>query len=405
MRKLDAVFWASLTVLVALYTYFTVITFAPIDSYISDEVYYPASAYNILSYVFHVKPELVSPWTPANVTGYVNPEHPPLGKYIMGIFELAFGYRFVAFRAPSWILGDLILIFVSLTVRRLISLEPWATVFGIAGGVVTALDPILWVMHGVAMLDIYVAFFSIVAFYFLISRRPKLASVFLGLAFSSKESSYLLLLPFLFYLTYLYSDRLRRVIWGVLTPILVYVLLAIPIMVYFGGPVGWLRQSFLHEISWDLTSGHISPSATNQISTPWDWFLNVHPFYMGTFGHLSLFASTSPPIMIAWVIVSVLALTLVRKVELSVITLAGWVEWLSFVLVYFGGNNTLFSFYVADFEPFVDVTIVAGAFFISKRALDVISSRKARTSHEGKEGGDNGSRQGQQDEVHNLSTT
>ncbi len=84
MRKLDAVFWASLTILVALYTYFTVIIFAPIDSYISDEVYYPASAYNILSYVFHVKPELVSPWTPANVTGYVNPEHPPLGKYIMG---------------------------------------------------------------------------------------------------------------------------------------------------------------------------------------------------------------------------------------------------------------------------------------------------------------------------------
>jgi predicted membrane-bound dolichyl-phosphate-mannose-protein mannosyltransferase len=397
MKRLDLVFWISLTIITAVYTYYTVTTFAFINNYISDEAYYPASAYNILDYVFHVQPRLISPWTPANVTGYVNPEHPPLAKYIMGVFELAFGYQFVAFRAPSWILGDLLLVVVALTVRKLIGTEPWASVFGIAGAIVTALDPILWVLHGAAMLEIYVAFFSITAFYFLVTDRPLLASIFLGLAFSAKESSYFLLLPFLFYTTYWFRDVARRVLYGIVIPIAVYLVLAIPIMVYFGGIYGWLQHSFLHEVSWDLTSGHIASSATNQISEPWDWFLNINPFYMGTYdtpsGKVNLYAATSPPILLAWIPVSILNLAFVRNLKLSVITASGWIFWASFVLVYLGGNTTLFSFYEADFEPFVIVTVVAGAYMITRKAIDLVASR--RGVHEGQEGGDNGGGKGQ----------
>ena len=388
--KLDLVFVISLAVILSVYTYFTVTTFAPVNDYIGDEVWYPPSAYNILDYIFHVKPPLYSPWTPNNVTGYVNAEHPPLAKYIMAVFEVAFGYSFVAFRTPSWIMGDLILLFVALTVRKLVRAEPWATIFGIAGAIVASLDPILWVLHGVAMLEIYVAFFSLAAFYFLISDRPLLASVFLGLAFASKETSDFLLLPFLFYIASLFPQVWKRIVYGIVIPIGTYLLLNVPIMIYYHGFFGWLDASFLHSVQWDLTTGHISQTATSQISTPWDWFLNVHPFFLGH----GFYASTSPPIMISWVVISVLVFALVRDLKMNIVTVAGWTMWLSLVVVWLLGNHTLFSFYVADFEPFVDVTVVAGAYMIVDKAIGVLAKRRVET-YEGQEGGDNGGGKGQ----------
>ncbi|TRM78917.1 glycosyltransferase, partial [Sulfolobus sp. D5] len=100
-KWIDYFFYIALISLLIVYTYETVITFAPINGYIGDEVWYPTAAYNLLKYVFHVTPPPMSTIgypNEQNIQTYLNPEHPPLAKYIMAVFIYLLGYNPVAWR-------------------------------------------------------------------------------------------------------------------------------------------------------------------------------------------------------------------------------------------------------------------------------------------------------------------
>jgi predicted membrane-bound dolichyl-phosphate-mannose-protein mannosyltransferase len=347
-----------LAIILIVYTYYTVITFASIKGYIGDEVWYPTAAYNILKYIFHVTPPMYSPYPQENnIQTYINPEHPPLAKYIMGIFIYFMGYQPLAWRIPSWIMGDLIVIVGFLLARRLIGNDLWGNIGGLTAAALIMLSPNIWLLHGVAMLDIYVAFFSLLAIYFLLSDNLLLASIALGLAFASKESSLPLILPFLYYIGELKKSPIQRAVYGLGIPAMVFAILSVPIMIYFDGVKGWLKDSFLYMLGWDATNGHIALTAIDQISEPWQWFFDIHPFYVG----YGLYASTNPFIMWAWVVTTPLAF-IMKDLKSIILTMSAWTMWIAFVIVYILGNHTLFSFYVTDFAPIVNVYIPVALF-------------------------------------------
>ena len=357
-RNINFISLIVLTIMLIIYTYYTVITFAPIKGYIGDEVWYPSASYNILKYVFHVTPPMYFPYPQeSNIQTYINPEHPPLAKYIMGIFIYFMGYQPIAWRIPSWIIGDLIVIVGFLLARKLIGNDLWGNVGGLTAAALIMLSPNIWLLHGIAMLDIYVAFFSLLAIYFLLSDNLLLASIVLGLAFSSKESSFPLILPFLYYIGELKRSPIQRAVYGIGIPAMVFAILSVPIMIYFDGITGWLKDSFLFMLGWDATNGHIALTAIDQISEPWQWFFDIHPFYVG----YGLYASTNPFIMWAWVVTTPLAF-IMRDLKSIILTMSAWTMWIAFVIVYVLGNHTLFSFYVTDFAPIVNVYIPVALF-------------------------------------------
>ncbi|QIW25131.1 glycosyltransferase [Sulfolobus sp. S-194] len=365
MNKITLISVIILVIALAIYTYYTVITFGPVQGYIGDEVWYPTAAYNILKLIFHVTPPMYFPYSnEQNIQTYINPEHPPLGKYFMDIFILLLGYKPLAWRIPSWIMGDLTVIVAYLLTRKLVGSDLWGNVAGLVSAALIMLSPNIWVIHGIAILDVYVGFFSLLAVYLLLSDNRLLwASIALGLAFASKESAFPLLLPFLFYVGELRKNPIQRAIYGIGIPAATYATLSVPIMVYFGGLDGWFHNSFLYMLGWDSTNGHIALSAVTQISAPWDWFLDVHPFYLG----YNFYASTNPILMWLWVGTTPLAFIL-KDTKLVTLTMSAWIMWLAFVAIYFLGNHTLFSFYVTDFAPLVNTYISASIFKALKKA-------------------------------------
>ncbi|AAK43320.1 glycosyltransferase [Saccharolobus solfataricus] len=360
LKWINFFFYLSLIVLISVYTYETVITFSPINAYIGDEVWYPTAAYNMLKLVFHVTPP---PMTnigypnEQNIQTYINPEHPPLAKYIMAVFIYFVGYYPIVWRIPSWILGDLMLIVGYFLGKKLVSNGILGNLAGILTALLIALDPNVWSLHGIALLDIYVSFFSFLSLYFLLNDKPLWASIALALAMLSKESAYVLIFPFLYYLGEISNNVKKRAIYGIGIPALIYILFSTPLIAYYGGIKAWLDATIIHRALWDVTNGHITLTATSQISTPWDWFLNIHPFYLG----YNLYASTNPYVLILWIITTPLAF-IFRDSKLITTTMWAWTMWIGFVIVYILGNHTLFSFYVTDFMPVVDAYVVVSLF-------------------------------------------
>ncbi|MCI2414250.1 MAG: glycosyltransferase family 39 protein [Candidatus Aramenus sp.] len=385
------VFYAILVAILLIYTYATVTTFDPAfnqnaDHYIGDEVWYPTAAYNILKLIFHVTPPMYFPYpNEANIQTYINPEHPPLGKYFMAVFILVMGYSPLSWRIPSWMMGDLIIVTAFLLTRRIMGKGIVGNVAAVVSSAIIALDPMLWLMHGIALLDIYVSFFGFLSLYLLLTKRIFWASVALGLAFASKEPAFFLVLPFLFYLGELTKSVKVRALYSIGIPIFVYALASTPIILYFGGVDGWIHNSVLFMLGWDAKNGHISLTATSQISTPWDWFLNVHPFYMG----YNFYANVNPAIMLLWLATTPIAF-LFRDARLITMTMWAWTEWLGFLTVYALGNHTLFSFYVTDFAPVVDTYVVVSLFFLVEN-LKSLNRMFVKVGRNDTKGGDNGS--------------
>ncbi len=112
----------------------------------------------------------------------LNPGHPPLSKYLIGISETVFGSE-VAF---SLVFGALTLLVVYFLSRRILP-----SYFALLPSVLIALDRMFLWLSSVSLLDIYVTFFSVAyVFLFLRFRNAKwqwaLLGFTIGLAVASK---------------------------------------------------------------------------------------------------------------------------------------------------------------------------------------------------------------------------
>ena len=129
-----------------------------------DEVYYTHDAWSL----FHYGVELN---TTNNGPGYV--VHPPLGKWMIALgewivgdpnFTSTFGWRFM-----SAIVGTLAVLIVARIARRMTR----SNLLGCVAGLVFSLDGLEYVQSRVAMLDIFLMFWTVVGFACLILDRDQ----------------------------------------------------------------------------------------------------------------------------------------------------------------------------------------------------------------------------------------
>ncbi len=129
-----------------------------------DEVYYTHDAWSL----YHHGVELN---TTNNGAGYV--VHPPFGKWMIALgewivrdpnFTSTFGWRFM-----SAIVGTLAVLIVARTARRMTR----STLLGCVAALVFSLDGLEYVQSRVAMLDIFLMFWTVVGFACLILDRDQ----------------------------------------------------------------------------------------------------------------------------------------------------------------------------------------------------------------------------------------
>ncbi|MEM0061093.1 MAG: glycosyltransferase family 39 protein [Fervidicoccaceae archaeon] len=277
---------------------------------------------------------------------YVNPEHPPLGKYIIALSMYVLGDYPTAWRIPGVIEAGFIVLIAGLIGWKL------SGAFGsILASLAASLDPLTKNMGSVAMLDIHLAFFTALGLLFYVYNRPLLSALFISLSGLVKYSGFFLL-PFIM----LYISREKRDFFGaILYPSLFSLLLAIiaflPLAYHYS--IGWVFMQIRSALAWHMESRPPGPPT----STPIEWILGYSPFYLSYNPDIS--ASGSPIIYVPVFVVSLIApfLYLVEKerpgYELKSYGVMFSIDifLLMYCILYAIGNRTLYSFYFTQIVP------------------------------------------------------
>lgn len=273
---------------------------------------------------------------------YLNTEHPPLVKYILGLSMLTLGDQPIIWRIPSVVAGSLTLLLTYFIVAKLLNNEAIALlVFPMA-----FTDPILRAMSSVAMLDIYVAFFIALSMWFALRRSYFLSALFIGLASSCKLTGVFLVFALFFLMLVLRKSSVKKTIfYPFAVPFLAWLSFNSPFIIKFGFQK-WAGE-LVNGLKWFATSRPLGP----QVSTPWGWFVNENPFMLNSNPNVS--ASVNPVVYILALIALILTPYIAYKINRNSILPAFWFvfSFLSYVSIYILGNRALYSFYVVTLSP------------------------------------------------------
>ncbi|UWP78833.1 phospholipid carrier-dependent glycosyltransferase [Dactylosporangium fulvum] len=127
---------------------------------IFDEVYYANEAWDLLQHGVEWNPE-------DNTPQYV--VHPPLGKWMIALGEQLFGYNSFGWRIMAVIAGMTAVLLITMAAWRLFR----STILAGAAGLLMSLDGMHFVLSRAALLDIFLMFWIVVAFYFLVLDREQ----------------------------------------------------------------------------------------------------------------------------------------------------------------------------------------------------------------------------------------
>ena len=327
------------------------------DQYVSDEIYYVDVARRLLINVFHVQGVHWYNWSGKTNPDYYNPEHPPLGKYIIGLSMLLCGDRPVCWRMPGVLEASLVpvVLYLGYALRRR---SAWSAIAGLAAALAAASAVSLRYEAAVAMLDIHQAFFESLAIAALALESPLAASILVGLAASVKYSGLFMVPALWVYPLAKGSPRRERVkvfIESILAPVLVLLALNAPIIAHFGFKWFW-ENSVVGALSWHTESRPPGPP----VSSPGGWLVNANPFYfdyntmiggvantllqvsallIGGIALVYAFAYNSWPAAGAASLYSILALYLLLS-HLYILHIP-----------HLKGNQTLYSFYLVQLTP------------------------------------------------------
>ncbi|MFG1839043.1 dolichyl-phosphate-mannose--protein mannosyltransferase [Micromonospora sp. NPDC049175] len=166
--QLDRFSWAATAVVVAIAAILRFVGLSDIKGKIFDETYYAKDGYGLISRGVE--------WNyKDNGPSYV--VHPPLGKWLIGLGEWAFGYQDAdskvsvpghlmttapefGWRFSAAVIGTLSVLLLVRIGRRMFH----STVLGCAAGLLLALDGFHLVLSRAALLDIFLLFFVLAAF-------------------------------------------------------------------------------------------------------------------------------------------------------------------------------------------------------------------------------------------------
>ena len=329
--------------------------------YIFDEVYYAKNANS-----------LIRNGVELNAQGQAEfIVHPPLGKWLIGIGIKVFGNDEFGWRISAAIIGTL-----SVVLIYLITKELFKSVFlSNVAAALMALDGLALVMSRVALLDIFLMFFILLAFYFLIKNDLWLSGVAIGLAAATKWSA-IFIIPFFILLT-LNSLQIEPVKWVkraaqfIFMPALIY-LISWSGWIFTGS--GWDRQSgsnvftSLWKYHTAILDFHRNLVETHSYAAnPWSWLILGRPtsfFYETPSG---CGASTCSQEILAigtpilwWAGIFAIALTfgffVAHRDRISTLILAGIAgTYLPWFLIQ---GRTTFYFYAISILPFLILALI-----------------------------------------------
>jgi dolichyl-phosphate-mannose-protein mannosyltransferase len=344
---------------------------ASIKSLIFDEVYYVDGARDLLAYGVEVD---------GSAAEFV--VHPPIGKWMIASGIKLFGDNPLGWRIATAVAGSLMILLIAAIVHRLFY-SPFLTVIASA---LMAVDGMALVHSRTALLDNFLALFTLTATYFFIRKSYYLSGLFLGLAIGTKWSGLYFLALFGLIALYraftffsgkdLITPTLRVVGAFGLTPIAIYIA---SWSGWFLSDRGWKRDSdgnpliALKNYHEEILGFHRNLStAHNYEANPWSWLIQGRPtsfFYETPKGcgadscSQEVLALGTP--LLWWSATIALAVVFgywIRSIVMrrtdpaaSIIIVgiaAGYLPW------FFFQDRTVFTFYTIVFQPFMVLALI-----------------------------------------------
>jgi len=290
---------------------------------------------------------------------YLNTEHPPIVKYIIGLSMLTLGDYPISWRIPSIIMGTLTFLLICLIVIKLTQQEIVAFIVVVC----VFTDAVFKAMSSIGMLDIYVAFFLTLSAWLAIRGNYLLSGVAIGLATSAKLTGVFPAVALLFLLLILNFNLVKALVYSIIVPFLVWVTTNLPMIVKWGVQ-GWF-DTVINGLKW-----HVSPRPEGPpVSTPWGWLYNENPFPL----HFNpdLAARVNPAIYLIAVLMLIFIPYLYAKGKSKYLVPAFWFgsTFLGYVTVYFLGNKTLYSFYVITLSPMAYVLTALAIYYLGEPSM------------------------------------
>jgi dolichyl-phosphate-mannose-protein mannosyltransferase len=344
---------------------------ASIKTFIFDEVYYVDGARDLLAYGVEVD---------GSAAEFV--VHPPVGKWMIASGIKLFGDNPLGWRIATAVAGSLMILLIAAIVHRLFY-SPFLTIIA---SVLMAVDGLALVHSRTALLDNFLALFTLIATYFFIRKSYYWSGLFLGLAIGTKWSGLYFLALFgviTLYRAFTFFDG-KNLIKQSLRVITAFGF--IPVATYLASWSGW----FLSDRGWKRDSSgnpfvalknyheeilgfHRNLSTPhNYEANPWSWLIQGRPtsfFYetpsgcgadscsqevlaLGT--PLLWWSATIALAVVIGLWIRSIALRRVDPVATIIITgmAAGYLPW------FFFQDRTVFGFYSIIFQPFMVLALV-----------------------------------------------
>ncbi|WP_440060216.1 glycosyltransferase family 39 protein [Thermogladius sp. 4427co] len=314
----------------------------------------------------------------SGIDSYFNLEHPPLGKYIIGLLMVLVGDYPFYWRLGTVTAGVLLVFFTYKAGKKLVGSNYIA---GLVAAALVAVDPIVRNLSSIALLDIYVGLFTIISLYLSLERRYRLAILFILLGSLFKFNALFALIPvsvmyarekfktgfslvdFILFLIGFY------IVAGLLF-LITQIIASIPLITYFGF-TNWFRQAITGAIAWH-TQVKCVGNACPTSSAPWDWFAGVNSFTLYYFpGGEAVVASGFWPIwsfsLVATIIFLPVYLKRVKSFTISSCWMLGVLA--GYIMLWLIGGRTQYSFYSIQFAPLVYLAVVSIVASIDRRAV------------------------------------
>ena len=343
--------------------------------FIFDEVYYAKNANSLITHGV----ELNS----ANQSEFV--VHPPLGKWLIGIGIKLFGNNEFGWRISAAVFGTLSILLIYLIAQRLFNSY---LLSNIAAGLM-ALDGLNLVMSRVALLDIFLMFFILLATYLFMRNQYWLTGIALGMATGIKWSgAYLIPIFLILSVNFVRTGLIRQALMRISQFII------IPIFTYLITWSGWLFTSNGWDRNWaatqpkallpdvirnlwhyhsEILNFHTGLDDTHSYSAnPWSWLILGRPtsfFYEtpkncgATSCSQEILAIGTPLLWWSAVIalVVVIGYWLSKREPITTLIITGLAA--TYLPWFFFQSRTMFYFYAVSISPFL---ILALVFLISK---------------------------------------
>lgn len=373
---------------IAIFLYSSIESALKYNYYIVDEVHYISASKLIIENFMPSKNWIWNYKIPDSYIkqNYLNLEHPPLGKYFIISSILLLGDYSISWRLPGIILGACIIFLV-----YLIGNKVGGDIAASISTLVILIDPMINSMSKVAMLDIYLAFFTTLAIYLLIAKKDIiLASIASGLAISVKMngiiSLIIIILAIIFtnhnFLKYNFKKlsntikylkinvsinennsiliKIIEITVVLLIPVMIYLLINIPYILKYGFK-WWLNiQFWMINVHVHFSTMHPCSSPPFSINPPYlNWLFNIKPFGLTNEFSASVNINVSI-LMILTTILTLISCIIKKKVcnfSRIIIFLWIWVGYIFYILLYILGRSMQFIYYLTPLMPAIDLSI------------------------------------------------